>query len=44
LRASRELARGAYTHSGFCVHPALADTWRVPRRELAELLDEETGA
>jgi alanine dehydrogenase len=42
LRACPELARGAYTHSGACVLPSLAGTWRVPRRELSELLEDET--
>jgi len=44
LRACKELARGAYTHAGACVHPALAATWRVPHRDLSELLPDSPPA
>lgn len=44
LRSCPELARGAYTHAGACVHSTLADTWRVPRRALDEVIEETTDA
>jgi alanine dehydrogenase len=40
FRMCRELARGAYTHAGACVHSSLAGTWQVPHRELSDLLEE----
>lgn len=38
LRRRTDLARGVYTHAGWCVRPSLADALGIPCRSLEELL------